>query len=208
MLCSAQCCLALVECHLLYQPAPANVSEQVLTPAMHCSLLLPHTQGQRVINPHEKRWFWIVLVADPILWALACLTAFLGFSWGECVVEQAPCGQQTHGLSSCQDKADIWEEIADAASAGVQHAHMQRSKLSWGELYAKPQDPSCDQCPYCLCLCTGYLLIPVTGALLGGSNLFGYFKCSKEASAQLKSMTGNLVTSAMTSRLTSAMARV
>jgi hypothetical protein len=40
-------------------------------------------EGQRVINPHERRWFWIVLVANPILWVLSALTAFLGLDWGE-----------------------------------------------------------------------------------------------------------------------------
>jgi len=54
----------------------------------------------------------------------------------------------------------------------------------------------------------GYLLIPITGVLLGTSNAFGYFKCSKEAGAQLKSMGAGLVTSAMTSRLTAAITRV
>jgi hypothetical protein len=48
--------------------------------------------------------------------------------------------------------------------------------------------------------------------LLGVSNLIGYFKCSKEAGAQLKSMGTNLgsqlVTSAMTSRLQAAISRV
>jgi len=65
----------------------------MLAEALHCVASCPHQhpqalsppplQGQRVINPHEKRWFWIVLIANPILWALASLTALLGFSWGE-----------------------------------------------------------------------------------------------------------------------------
>jgi hypothetical protein len=41
------------------------------------------TQGQRVINPHESRWFWIILIANPIVWALLSLTALLGLEWGE-----------------------------------------------------------------------------------------------------------------------------
>jgi hypothetical protein len=40
-------------------------------------------QGQRVINPYESRWFWIVLVANPVVWALSCLSALLGLDWGE-----------------------------------------------------------------------------------------------------------------------------
>ncbi|KAI8470569.1 MAG: hypothetical protein J3K34DRAFT_420066 [Monoraphidium minutum] len=92
-------------------------------------------EGQRVINPHERRWFWIVVVANPILWALSALTAFLGLDWA-------------------------------------------------------------------------YLLIPVTGVILGSSNLIGYFKCSKEAKRQLQSMGTNLVSAAMTSRLQAAFARV
>jgi hypothetical protein len=58
----------------------------------------------------------------------------------------------------------------------------------------------------------GYLLIPITGMVLGGSNLAGYFKCSKDAKKQLQSMTANMATSAMTSamtgRLQAAIARV
>lgn len=41
-------------------------------------------QGQRQINPHESRWFWIVLIANPAVWALFCLSALLGLDWGEC----------------------------------------------------------------------------------------------------------------------------
>eukprot|EP00882_Tetradesmus_deserticola_P000758 GHRQ01000828.1.p1 GENE.GHRQ01000828.1~~GHRQ01000828.1.p1 ORF type:complete len:196 (+),score=63.77 GHRQ01000828.1:1695-2282(+) len=96
-------------------------------------------EGQRVINPYESRWFWIVLVASPALWALLSLSALLGLDWG-------------------------------------------------------------------------YLLIPITGMVLGGSNLAGYFKCSKDAKKQLQSMTANMATSAMTSamtgRLQAAIARV
>jgi len=39
-------------------------------------------EGQREINPYERRWFWIVLVAAPILWALSAFSAFLGLDWG------------------------------------------------------------------------------------------------------------------------------
>lgn len=41
-------------------------------------------QGQRQINPRESRWFWIVLIANPAVWALFCLSALLGLDWGEC----------------------------------------------------------------------------------------------------------------------------
>ena len=41
-------------------------------------------QGQRVINPYESRWFWIVLIANPVFWGLSCLSALLGLDWGEC----------------------------------------------------------------------------------------------------------------------------
>lgn len=40
-------------------------------------------QGQRVINPYESRWFWIVLIANPVLWGLSCLSALFGLDWGE-----------------------------------------------------------------------------------------------------------------------------
>jgi hypothetical protein len=58
----------------------------------------------------------------------------------------------------------------------------------------------------------GYLLIPITGVVLGCSNLVGYFKCSKDAKKQLQSMTTSMATnamaSAMTGRLQAAIARV
>lgn len=53
-----------------------------------------------------------------------------------------------------------------------------------------------------------YLLIPITGLILGSSNLWGYFKCSKDAKSQLQNMGANLVAGAMQQRLTSAIARV
>lgn len=55
------------------------------TPEHHVHLLyVVWVQGQRVINPYESRWFWIVLIANPIIWALSCLSALLGLDWGEC----------------------------------------------------------------------------------------------------------------------------
>jgi hypothetical protein len=53
-----------------------------------------------------------------------------------------------------------------------------------------------------------YLLIPITGVVLGSSNLIGYFKCSKEAKKQLQSMGTNLISAAMQSRLQAAISRV
>ncbi|KIZ07377.1 putative FAM18-like protein [Monoraphidium neglectum] len=47
-------------------------------------------EGQRAINPHERRWFWIVLVAAPVLWALSALTAFLGLDWVMAVILSLP----------------------------------------------------------------------------------------------------------------------
>jgi hypothetical protein len=57
-----------------------------------------------------------------------------------------------------------------------------------------------------------YLLIPITGVILGCSNLFGYFKCSKEAKRSLQSaaasVSANVISAAMQSRLQAAIARV
>ena len=47
-------------------------------------------EGQRAINPHERRWFWIVLVAAPILWALSAFAAFLGLDWGAARLRSPP----------------------------------------------------------------------------------------------------------------------
>ncbi|GBF94558.1 hypothetical protein Rsub_06673 [Raphidocelis subcapitata] len=92
-------------------------------------------EGQREINPHERRWFWIVVVANPILWVLSAFSAFLGLDWA-------------------------------------------------------------------------YLLIPITGVILGSSNLVGYFKCSKEAKKSLQSMGTNIISAAMQNRLQAAIGRV
>jgi hypothetical protein len=40
-------------------------------------------EGQRAVDASERRWFWGVLIAAPILWALSALSAFLGLDWGE-----------------------------------------------------------------------------------------------------------------------------
>lgn len=40
-------------------------------------------EGQRAVNPAERRWFWGVLIAAPVLWALSALSAFFGLDWGE-----------------------------------------------------------------------------------------------------------------------------
>lgn len=47
----------------------------------------------------------------------------------------------------------------------------------------------------------GYLVLTIIGLIMAGSNLIGYYKCSKEAKAQLSAMSGNLMTSAIKSRL-------
>ncbi len=49
-----------------------------------------------------------------------------------------------------------------------------------------------------------YLIIPIIALIMGSSNLWGYFKCSREAKDQLQSMTTNIMTSAATSYMTNA----
>ena len=57
-----------------------------------------------------------------------------------------------------------------------------------------------------------YLLIPITGVVLGSSNLIGYYKCSKDAKKQLQAMGANFAgwaaANAMQSRFQAAIARV
>lgn len=59
---------------------------------------------------------------------------------------------------------------------------------------------------------TAYLLIPVTGVVLGVSNLVGYFKCSKEAKRQLQDAGqrwgARFVGAAVQSRFQAALSRV
>ncbi len=43
-----------------------------------------------------------------------------------------------------------------------------------------------------------YLVIAVIGLVMSGSNLMGYFKCSREAGDQFKSFTNNLMSQAAT----------
>ena len=53
--------------------------------------------------------------------------------------------------------------------------------------------------------CADYLIIPIIALIMGSSNLWGYFKCSREAKDQLSSMTSNIMTSAATSYMSNAM---
>lgn len=50
-----------------------------------------------------------------------------------------------------------------------------------------------------------YLIIPVIAIIMGSSNFYGYFKCSREAQAQVQSYSNNLMTSAATSYMSNAM---
>lgn len=52
-----------------------------------------------------------------------------------------------------------------------------------------------------------YLIIPIIGIIMASSNLFGYFKCSREAKDQLQGMTTSLMTSAATSTMTNMFTR-
>ena len=47
---------------------------------------------------------------------------------------------------------------------------------------------------------TDYLLVVVVAVVLSGANVVGYTKCSKQASAQLKSYATQAVTSGLTVR--------
>lgn len=39
------------------------------------------TEGQRAIDGKEKRWFWIVMVANVVVWGVLALAAFIGLKW-------------------------------------------------------------------------------------------------------------------------------
>jgi hypothetical protein len=45
----------------------------------------------------------------------------------------------------------------------------------------------------CVLRLSGYLLIPVLGIIFSSSNLYGYWKCSKEAQQELSNMSTNLL---------------
>ena len=49
-----------------------------------------------------------------------------------------------------------------------------------------------------------YLIVPIIAIIMGNANLWGYFKCSREAKDQLNTMTSNIMTSAATSYMTNA----
>lgn len=164
-------------------------------------------QGQRVINPHESRWFWIVLVANPILWALASLSALLGLDWGALVV-----------VLSCT-LATLQQTGGHTGSPASTRQSFTKRALNhpWSALCRvlfPPHTPptGLSHTPRLLPTPPAYLLIPVIGVVLGGSNLAGYFKCSKDAKKQLQAMTANMATtamaSAMTGRLQAAISRV
>ena len=55
-------------------------------------------QGQRVINPYESKWFWIILMGAPVVWTVLSLTALVGLEWGKCPAYW--------GLGSCS--LDAW----------------------------------------------------------------------------------------------------
>ncbi len=50
----------------------------------------------------------------------------------------------------------------------------------------------------CVCMCADYLLVVAVALVLHGSNVVGYTKCSKQASAQLRSYATQAVTSGLT----------
>jgi hypothetical protein len=93
-----------------------------------------HLQGQRVINPYESRWFWIVLGANPVFWGLSCLSALLGLDWGECwahmqqfaaAVHWGPGGGGVSGIHQHQQvlllllHSSVAWGLADPAPLGV-----------------------------------------------------------------------------------------
>lgn len=50
-----------------------------------------------------------------------------------------------------------------------------------------------------------YLIIPIIAMIMGSSNFYGYFKCSREAQSQVTQYGNNLMASAATSYLSNAM---
>lgn len=59
---------------------------------------------------------------------------------------------------------------------------------------------------------SSYIIVSIMGLLFSGSNLWGYFKCSREAQADLKgyinSTSNTLVQGALKQQLTNAVSRV
>ena len=59
---------------------------------------------------------------------------------------------------------------------------------------------------------SSYIIVSVLGLLFAGSNLYGYFKCSREAQADLQgylnSTSSNLMQGALKQQFTSAVSRV
>jgi hypothetical protein len=53
-----------------------------------------------------------------------------------------------------------------------------------------------------------YVLLDIIGILLGTMNLWGYFKCSKDAKAEIGNMTSNIMTSAMQAHVQNQLGRV
>ncbi len=60
--------------------------------------------------------------------------------------------------------------------------------------------------PAAACCAADYLIIVIIGGLMTFTNLYGYFKCSREAADEFKAMTGNLMSKVATTAVTSSMA--
>lgn len=76
------------------------------------------SEGQRVINPYERRWFWIVLVANPVLWALSAISAFLGLDWAYLLI---PIVGVVLGISNLAGYFKCSKEAKKQLQSGLQN---------------------------------------------------------------------------------------
>jgi len=100
---------------LLFAPAPMK-AELVWWPPWATPAV---TQGQRVINPHESRWFWVVVWATPGIWALLCLSALLGLDWGKAMRNRPAVAWYSHSI--------WWRNEKIGAHVHVDWQHLQKT---------------------------------------------------------------------------------
>lgn len=102
-----------------------------------------------------------------------------------------------------------WNESDDSGSAwrfeslpeGSRAINVSEKQMFWAALIANPAIWGLFALSALFGLHGGYLVLTIIGIIMGSSNLIGYYKCSKEAKAQLSNMSANIMTSALKSRM-------
>eukprot|EP00798_Chlamydomonas_sp_ICE-L_P003768 gene3768-13831_t len=166
-----------------------------------------------VFKAHAVVWYIMCAQALAVVWYIMCTWVSDSFvtNFVVCIVLIAMdfwtvknvTGRLLVGLrwwNEANDSGSAWR--FESAPEGSRHINAYEKRMFWILLGANCVVWAVFGFFSLIRLKFEYLIIPIIGFIMGSSNFVGYFKCSREAGDQVKSMAGSMMTKTMTSMFT------